>query len=359
MMKNLPKQKSSVNQNQLSLAIEDAPPRVRAYGLSEAHARPLVAVRDEGGAGRIVSSRRVSQSAAWQFSDLEYTHSATAWAALVVDVDAPEKLREILHGQTGLLPNWIVTNKKNQHSHVAYTLADPVLLHPSANIVPLEYLADVEKKLIVALDGDPAYSGALARNPIVKPRWRTQSLWFRKEPWTLEELDNAATWALPEDWKPATATPGAVGRNCAMFEGLMAWAGREAHRFESILMQAKAINATFSSPLPAHEVKATVKSVAKYRRRWEANGWHSPQWIRKQSARGKMSGAARKPGSNEALMPWDDEGISRRTWYRRRAKVGGESRRRKSEAKVMALEPTQGDVISVSSPPRLASDARP
>ena len=280
------------NPEQLSLAIDDTPPKVRAWGLREAHWRPLVGVRDDGGAGRIVRTLRTEQAKAWGYPDVGYPRSASAWAALVVDVDHPDKLQEILTEGASLLPNWVVYNRRNGHAHVCYPLAAPVLEHPESKIAPLLYLADIEKKLIAALDGDPGYSGALARNPIVKPQWNTQVLWFRQHSWELSELDEAASVQLPPGWKPATAAPGGVGRNCSLFEGLMTWAGRPAHRFESLLVQAHSINAEFSWPLPFHEVKATVKSVAKYRRRWEANGWHSPRWIQKQVWRGGLGGRA-------------------------------------------------------------------
>ena len=344
MMKNLPKQKSSVNQNQLYLDIEDAPPRVRAYGLSAAHPWPLVGVRDDDGAGRIVRSLRVQQRKAWEYTDVGYPHSATAWCAVVVDVDTPAKIHEVIHGGSSLLPNWIVFNRRNGHAHVCYPLASPVLEHPESNLAPLKYLADVEKKIIAALGGDPGYSGALARNPITKPRWNTETLWFRSSPWELSELDEAATEALPDGWKTATAKPGAVGKNCSLFEGLMEWAGKERNRFESILTQAQAVNATFGPPLPNHEIKSTVKSVAKYRRRWEASGWHSPQWIQKQMWRGERGRAARREKNaerNRAIIAAYDEGMSQSEIARKYglhrssigrilgAKVGGESRRRK------------------------------
>ena len=146
MTKNLHKQKSSVNQNQLYLDIEDAPPRVRAYGLSAAHPWPLVGVRDDDGAGRIVRSLRVQQRKAWEYTDVGYPHSATAWAAVVVDVDTPAKIHEVIHGGSSLLPNWIVFNRRNGHAHVCYPLASPVLEHPESNLAPLKYLADVEKE---------------------------------------------------------------------------------------------------------------------------------------------------------------------------------------------------------------------
>ena len=61
----LPKEK--VNPSQLSLAIEESPPKVRAWGLREAHSMPLVGVRDDGGAGRIVRTLRTAQAQAWGF----------------------------------------------------------------------------------------------------------------------------------------------------------------------------------------------------------------------------------------------------------------------------------------------------
>ena len=139
----------------------------------------------------------------------------------------------------------VFTTAKTGHAHVVYPLAHPVLEHPESNPAPLRYLRDIEKKLLAALDGDPAYSGALARNPLTKPQWQTQTLWFRQHPWGLAELDEAASVQLPPGWTPATAAPGGVGRNCEMFEGLMTWAGRPANRSGSLMVQAQGINSEF------------------------------------------------------------------------------------------------------------------
>ena len=202
------------------------------------------------------------------------------------------KLQNVMAEGDSLLPNWVVFNRKTGHAHVVYPLAHPVLEHPESNLAPLLYLADIEAKLLAALDGDPAYAGALARNPLTKPQWQTQVLWFRQHPWELSELDEAAESALPEGWTPAKAAPGGVGRNCEMFEGLMTWAGRPANLSGSLMVQAQGINSEFTWSLPFHEVKATVKSVAKYRVRWESRGWHSPRWIQKQAWRGGLGGRA-------------------------------------------------------------------
>ena len=319
---------SQAKNEQLEFAIKDAPLKVRAWGLREAHAWPLVSERDDDGSGQIVRTFRTAQAQAWGFPDVGYPRSASAWAALVVDVDHPDKLQEILTEGASLLPNWVVYNRRNWHAHVCYPLAAPVLEHPESKIAPLLYLADIEKKLIAALDGDPGYSGSLARNPIVKPQWNTQVLWFRQHPWELSELDEAASVQLPPGWKPATAAPGGVGRNCSLFEGLMGWAGRPANRSGSILVQAHSINSEFATPLPGPEVRHTVKSVAKYRRRWESRGWHSPRWIQKQAARGRASGKARRDRNAErdlAIVDAYDGGMTQtaiaRKWGLSQARV--------------------------------------
>ena len=115
---------------QLKLAIEDAPPKVRAWGLREAHSMPLVGVRDDGGAGRIVRTLRTAQAQAWGYPDVGYPRSASAYCAVVVDVDSPGKLQNVLAEGDSLLPNWCVYNRKTGHAHVAYPLAHPVLEHP-------------------------------------------------------------------------------------------------------------------------------------------------------------------------------------------------------------------------------------
>ena len=54
---------------------------------------------------------------------------------------------------------------------------------------------------------------------------------------------------------------------------------------------------------------------------------HTPGWVARQAVRGRhggtQSGIVRRAGSNEERRPWDDEGCSRRTWYRRNAVMVG------------------------------------
>ena len=63
------------------------------------------------------------------------------------------------------------------------------------------------------------------------------------------------------------------------------------------------------------------------RRRWLARP-HRQRWLRLQGARGrKGQGVAQHNSlldtmSNESARPWEAEGVSRRTWYYRRAVAG-------------------------------------
>ena len=299
----------------LQLAIENAPPKVREYGLQEVHFKPYVGQRDAN--GRIEKSFRLPQYKAWEYSDVGYVKSKNAYAAIVIDVDRTEKLHDIIYAGSSFLPNWTVFNLKNGHAHAVYTLQKPVLIHPEANLTPLQYLGDIEKKMIQALDGDPGYSAHLARNPITKDCFGTETLWLRQEPWLLDELNDVVMRQLPADWKSSKINElpdGAVGRNCTLFHSLMQWAGRNCNRYEDVMLQAQLLNSDFPTPLPTLEVKTIAKSVSKYQARWEAHGWHNPLWLRKQkilSQRGNQAKARKCIERNERIVNDFDAGMNK------------------------------------------------
>ena len=290
----------------LQLAIENAPPKVREYGLQEVHFKPYVGQRDAN--GRIEKSFRVLQADAWSYPDVGYINSANAYAAVVIDIDRPDKLNDIIYAGSSFQPNWVVFNHKNGHAHAAYTLQKPVLKYSKASPKPLQYLADIEKKMIQALDGDPGYTAHLARNPITKDCFGTETLWLRREPWLLDELNDAVLRHLPAGWKPSKLNElpaGSVGRNFDLFHSLMQWAGRKCNRYEDVMTQAQLVNSEFCTPLPFNEVVSTAKSVARYQARWEAYGWHDPRWLRKQkilSLRGNLAKTQNNLARNQSIV---------------------------------------------------------
>ena len=71
--------------------------------------------------------------------------------------------------------------------------------------------------------------------------------------------------------------------------------------------------------LPEREVRRIAYLVSS----WYASGGRRDHSPATQAWRGKASGKARYEDSNEQRRPWEAEGVSRRTWYRHRARQCG------------------------------------
>ena len=99
---------------------------------------------------------------------------------------------------------------------------------------------------------------------------RFRVTWGPEGGYLLEELADY----IPRGWRRPRLAETAVGRNCALFDGLMRWAG--SHPDGDLAWRADVLNATFAIPLPASEVGDTVRSVERYRRQWSERGWHLP-----------------------------------------------------------------------------------
>lgn len=294
---------------QLELPLDHAPAPVRQHGLRAAHPRPLVSMGKRP--GKPFTSFRTSPKKAWSFPEVEYANAGSSVAALVLDCDDPAAMARGLADLPD--PNWIVRRVANGHAHPAWTLAAPVHRYPKAKPEPLIYLSRVADYYATTTGADGSYSGVLAHNPA--PRYREtayRTTWGREAPYSLDDLASV----IPFGWKPPGERQTGIGRNCDLFAGLMAWAGRKENAGISVLAAAVVRNQHFDHPLPDSEVAATARSVERYRERWAARGWHCPRWIARQAARGRKGGRPRlyEPGRE----PWTLAGISRRTWYRRR-----------------------------------------
>ena len=278
--------------------------------------RPLVSLGKRP--GKIFTSFRVSPARAWSFPEVQYANAGSSYAALVFDCDSPERMGL---GICDLPPsNWAARRIANGHAHPAWTLAKPVHRYPSARVAPLNYAAKIAEYFAHALGADPNYNGILAHNPA--PKYRDGEFvtdWGRSKAYELDELASI----IPFGWEPPTVRQTGIGRNVDLFEAGMTWAGRRANQHLPMLPALMAVNQEFAHPLPLSELQVMARSIEKYRARWAARGWHCPRWIARQSIRGKASGRARRAGSNEQRRPWEAEGISRRTWYRRRARERG------------------------------------
>lgn len=310
---------------QLELALALTPEKMRAHGLRAAHPRPLVSAGKT--ADDAPKSWRVPPAKAWRWPAVQYADAGASFAAIALDCDEPQKLAAGLWELPP--PSWTIRRRRNENAHVVWCLEEPVHKHRSAKIGPLLYLANTAEYYAQKCGADPGYSGILAHNPA--PHFRSdefETTWGREAPYSLDELASV----IPFGWNAPKVRQTGIGRNCDLFRSLMEWAGRREHEGLPVLAAAHAVNAEFSAPLPASEIAATARSVERYRKQWAARGWNAPKWIARQAARGRAAKGKTKAGSqrrsvstektNETLQPWDAEGISRRTWYRRRNAAG-------------------------------------
>ena len=78
----------------------------------------------------------------------------------------------------------------------------------------------------------------------------------------------------------------------------------------------------FLEPLPYSEIRATAKSIAKYC--WKRDSYHYNEFVYRQALKGSKGGKVSKrkvvATSARTLKPWEELGISRSTYYRKKSK---------------------------------------
>lgn len=203
--------------------------------------------------------------------------SAMHW--IVIDIDHPvitdpisPQMRAILDGDVPT-PNFLAINPQSGRAHAYYALARPV---PKGNFEKLHvtrYAAAIESALIFALNGDPAYTGHIAKNPIHLD-WELRNL--RSEPYTLHELEAGLDLAGPckAEQREEALSAGSIGRNVTVFDLL------RFHAYQHVMMyredgtesmwqryleaRAADYNSTQNPPLHPNELRHIVASVAKW-----------------------------------------------------------------------------------------------
>ena len=304
--RNVPEVKTKENQCrypvQLSLAlpgIEYAPLQVREHGLVETHTFPLVSPGKGGGGG--YRSFRVHASNAWGFASLEF-RSATADTCIILDCDGEDgrsRLMLAVEDREIPIPNWVVF-RVSGGAHGVWNLVRPVPRGGETKKKPLRLLARISEYLAQVVKADAGYNGVLSHNPMVPDAsQRLKTDWLRKRPYPLQELAEV----VPFGWRKPAIPQTAIGRNCAMFEALMKWAGSPTNRGLPVLPAAYAIYQDTlrqfpeaSHPFTLGEAAGIVRSVERYRSKWEAEGRFYSEaersaWGR---ARGIRSGMARR-----------------------------------------------------------------
>ena len=239
---------------------------------------------------------RTSPRKAWRYAEVEYANAGSSYGALALDCDdADAYARGFLRSEIPP-PNWRVFRPDTGHSHAVWTLAAPVHKYPKARRGPLDYFAAIAEFYALTLGADAGYNSVLVHNPVSTPY---ETRWGPELPYPLEQLARV----IPFGWRAPDVRQTGVGRNCDLFQAGMVWAGREANARLDVLAALLIVNQRFAHPLPLSEVRATARSIEKYRERVRG---------------GIQSGKVRRVGSLAERRPWETEGISRRTWFRRR-----------------------------------------
>ena len=294
---------------QLRLPIEDAPPKVRAHGYSDAHERPLVG---KTRCGKIVASFRVAPSAAWKFRYLELNPANSA-SVLVFDCDDPETLLRVFPpfgGPSELpQPNWTSWNLANAHAHVYYCFRAAVHKNLESRRAPQIRLAAIAEAYAAKLNADDGYAGILSRNPMSRPhRGAARTQWGRRCGYCLDELAEPVGIGRRARLPSIETARTAEGRNCITFELSMRWAGSKKNAQLPVLPVSLGINQQFSCPMGFGEVTHIAKHVEGYRAQWQAGtgpskgrstGKFYAHTGELQAARGIASGKSRREGNKE------------------------------------------------------------
>ena len=283
--------------HQLTLAIDAAPPKVRAHGLRDAHVRPLVSRGKRGGV--FGGSFRVAPWDAWNFPSIEL-RAGNSWPVIILDCDGGDatlRLADAYISGRIAWPNWVVTRSSSGGSHGVWCLGRPVHRGERARQSPLKALARVSEYMAELVGADAGYAGVLTHNPMSRahgPGLRTT--WGRREPYELAELAKV----IPFGWRKPKIPRTGIGRNVSIFESLMAWAGSPANAGIEVLTAAHVLNEEYRGhplgSLDLGELLGIAKSVERYRARWVAQGRFYSEAEREAwgRARGRASGAARR-----------------------------------------------------------------
>lgn len=232
---------------------------------------------------------------------------------LVVDCDHPDSaLRALSAVGNHPMPNAIVENPLNGHSHILWWLLESVTKTERARLKPLIYATAVAEGLRRAVDGDKHYGGLMTKNPLHKA-WTTH--WLTPEPYSLGDLERQLGPHMPRPgWnkgRPRADTTG-LARNCSLFEDSRWWAYRELrHWFGNPQGLSNAIHAgihtrnqEFAEPLPHPEAAGIARSITTWITT-KSHMWkdgpvvYGATYAVIQSHRGKKSGEKRRSAARD------------------------------------------------------------
>jgi len=208
------------------------------------------------------------------------------------DIDRPEAVMA-WHDENLPMPYWTAQNPENGHAHICYKLEIPICISEYGSQKAIKFGAIVQAGMAKKLGADVNYSHLITKNPF-HSNWRVE--FWNEEAYTLEYL---ADWVdLPKKLTKKQEQLG-LGRNCTLFDTVRKWAYEAIRAYRSssytnwyaeVLKHAQNVNTAFPKPLPYSEIKATVKSIARFC--WKNDAYCYQEFIQRQSHKGKMGGKA-------------------------------------------------------------------
>ena len=187
----------------------------------------------------------------------------TGW--LVFDIDRPGAALSAVDNNLPE-PSIITCNARNGHAHLLYKLRSPIPTSNKSRIAPQNYLKALKQAFQRRLGADTGYAELITKNPISEG-WRVQA--FSHE----YDLSELAEWVdLPKISRfEASNDLAGAGRNCTTFDSVrkLAYRAVKSHlTFNSFLKEIEYLvgdaNSRFDEPLPAAEVRSTIKSNANW-----------------------------------------------------------------------------------------------
>ena len=250
---------------------------------------------------------KYSRNKALECDYIEANKTGRIQSLIVIDYDGITPAQWQAERVGMLEPSWVALNPYTNTGHITYALASPVPLTDASRRPPVNYLARIETGLLKILEGDPAYSKLLTKNPLRHPTvWGERRYQLKELATRLDELN-----ALPRAGNPRrNVTTSAIGRNVALFDLTRTWGYSAVRRYygapysewrSAVFAHAWETNETvianeFSrGGMSAQEIGHISNSVAN----WIWQKFDESAWIKRQTALGERSAAARKAKAAE------------------------------------------------------------
>jgi len=203
---------------------------------------------------------------------------------MVFDVDNPINLYEWRYLSDIPVPNLIIINPKNKHSHMVYLLDDSnfVCRSENARLKDILIYQTIYNTLCERLNADSRYVQKIMKNPFHNS-WKTQVL--HNDTYTFEDFAKYVDLDSIKDYKYESKKNRSEeslmreqeGRNCTVFERTRFYAYSvlksfnfgcsikdSQNFFDAVYAFAENVNKEFTSPLGQREIFSTVKSIVNW-----------------------------------------------------------------------------------------------